>query len=460
MFSFIQQVKKTISKYEMLQPGDGVVIGVSGGPDSMALLRVLWELRPELHLSLYVAHLNHGLRPEAEEEKKFVQKAAVALSLPFFYQKADVVTWQKEKNIPLQEAAREVRYAFLNEIARKQGANKIALGHTADDQVESILMRFLRGSGSRGLAGIPPVRDGIYIRPLIECWREQIEDFLQKKKTSFLTDPSNRYLYYLRNRIRHELIPLLKQYNPNLPHTLWQMAEIFRVEEEYWENLLRERFSSFVRQQKKGALILDIPLLQEQPLAMQWRVIRQAIQDCLGHLRRLGFIHILDITRLLQSPEPNKTLFLPHGLQAIKAYQTLTLALHPERLPSFTYQILGPGYMEIPEIGRAMNLEIISRPSLNKERASNNVAFLDFDHLDFPLLIRSCRPGDRIQPLGMEKEKKIKDLFIDLKIPLRQRRHIPLLFKDDQILWVAGIRLDHRARVKPETKRVLRVEIF
>ncbi|MGB9699703.1 MAG: tRNA lysidine(34) synthetase TilS [Thermodesulfobacteriota bacterium] len=460
MFSLLQQVKKTIAKHEMLQPGDGVVVAVSGGPDSMALLRVLWELRSELRLSLYVAHLNHGLRPEAEEEKKFVQKAAGALSLPFYYQKADVLAWQKEKDIPLQEAAREVRYAFLNEVAQKQKANKIALGHTANDQVESIVMRFLRGSGSRGLAGIPPVREGIYIRPLIECWREQIEDFLQKKKISFLTDPSNRYLHYLRNRIRHELIPLLKMYNPNLPHTLWQMAEIFRAEEEYWEGLLQEKFSSFVRQQKKDALILDIPRLQEQPLAMQWRVIRQAIRNSLGHLRRISFIHVWDITRLMQAPEPNKTLLLPHGLRVIKAYQTLTLALHPEHVPSFNYQILGPGYIEIPEIGRALNLEITSRPSLNKETASNNIAYLDFDHLDFPLLIRSFRPGDRIQPLGMEKEKKLKDLFIDLKIPLRQRRLIPLLIKNGQILWVAGIRLDHRVRVKPETKRVLRVEIF
>lgn len=459
MFSLRQQVKKTIDKYEMLQPGDGVVIGVSGGPDSMALLRVLWELRQELHLSLYVAHLNHGLRPEGEEEKKFVQKAAVALGLPFFYQKADVVAWQKERNIPLQEAAREVRYAFLNEVAQKLGASKIALGHTADDQVESIVMRFLRGSGSRGLAGIPPVRDAIYIRPLLECWRGQIEDFLQKKKISFVTDPSNRYLHYLRNRIRHELIPLLKMYNPNLSHTLWQMAEIFRAEEEYWESLLQEKFSFFVRQQKKDALILDIPLLQKLPLAMQWRVMRQAIRDCLGHLRRIGFIHVLDITRLIQSPEPNKTLLLPHGLRITKSYQTLTLALHTEQPHSFSYQILGPGYVEIPEIGRAMNLEITSRPPLSKGTASPNVGLLDFDHLDFPLLIRSFRPGDRIQPLGMEKEKKIKDLFIDLKIPVRQRRLIPLLFKNDQILWVAGIRLDHRARLKPETQRVLRVEI-
>lgn len=459
MFSLRQQVKKTIDKYEMLQPGDGVVIGVSGGPDSMALLRVLWELRQELHLSLYVAHLNHGLRPEGEEEKKFVQKAAVTLGLPFFYQKADVVAWQKERNIPLQEAAREVRYAFLNEVAQKLGASKIALGHTADDQVESIVMRFLRGSGSRGLAGIPPVRDAIYIRPLLECWRGQIEDFLQKKKISFVTDPSNRYLHYLRNRIRHELIPLLKMYNPNLSHTLWQMAEIFRAEEEYWESLLQEKFSAFVRQQKKDALILDIPLLQKLPLAMQWRVMRQAIRDCLGHLRRIGFIHVLDITRLIQSPEPNKTLLLPHGLRITKSYQTLTLALHTEQPPSFSYQILGPGYVEIPEIGRAMNLEITSHPPLSKGTASPNVALLDFDHLDFPLLIRSFRPGDRIQPLGMEKEKKIKDLFIDLKIPVRQRRLIPLLFKNDQILWVAGIRLDHRARLKPETQRVLRVEI-
>ncbi len=460
MFALIPEVKKTIGKYEMLQSGDRVLIGVSGGPDSMALLHVLWELRKEFRLSLYVAHLDHGLRPEGSKEKRFVQKAALALGLPFFSEKADTLTYQKEKNIPLQEAAREVRYAFLNELALKQQANKIALGHTADDQVESIVMRFLRGSGSKGLAGIPPVRAGVFIRPLVECWREQIENFLQAQKISFLSDPSNRYLHYLRNRVRHELIPLLKKYNPNLPHTLLQMAEIFRAEEDYWEGLLQEKFSSFVRQQRKDALTLDILALNKQPLAMQWRVIRQAIRTSLGHLRRIGFIHVLDITRLLQSPEPNKTLLLPYGLRVIKSYQTLTLALNPQQIASFTYEILGPGYIEIPEIGRALNLEVIPRPPLNKEKAPPHMAFLDFDHLDFPLIIRSFRPGDRIQPLGMEKEKKIKDLFIDLKIPVHQRRQIPLLFKDDQILWIAGIRLDHRARMKAETKRVLRVEII
>lgn len=460
MASLLKQVKKTIAKYEMLQLGDRVVVGVSGGPDSMALLRALWELRQEFRLSLFVAHLNHGLRPEGEEEKKFVQKAAAALGLPFLAKKADVRAYQEKENLTLQEAAREVRYAFLAEVAKKQQADKIALGHTADDQVESMVMRFLRGSGTRGLAGIPPVRDGVFIRPLIECWRKEIEEFLQKKKIPFLSDPSNRYLKFLRNRIRQELLPLLREYNPNLPHTLLQMAEIFRAEEEYWASWLQEKFSSFVRQRKKEKLILDIPALQQQPLAVQWRVIRHAIREYLGHLRRIGFVHVLEITHLIKSPEPNKTLSLPHGLQVIKSYQTLHFSCYPEKISPFAYQVAGPGYLEIPEIGRTLSFEIIPRPPLNKEKTSSQVSFLDFDHLDFPLTVRSFRPGDRFQPLGMEKEKKIKDLFIDLKIPAPQRPKIPLLLKDNQILWVGGIRLDHRVRVKPETKRVLRVELF
>lgn len=460
MVTLPRQVQKTIGKYELLQPGERVVVAVSGGPDSMALLRVLWELRQEYRLSLIVAHLNHGLRPESEEEKIFVQKATAALGLPFFSQRTDVRAWQRKENLTLQEAAREARYSFLTEVAQKHKAGKVALGHTADDQVESVIMRFLRGSGTRGLAGIPPVRGGIFIRPLIECWRQEIEDFLRERKITYLIDSSNRTLQFLRNRIRHELMPLLKEYNPNLPHTLWQMAAIFRTEEEYWEDFLKAQFLSFVRQQKKETLTLDIPLLQNQPLAIQWRVIRQAIRECLGHLRRIGFVHIMEITRLITSEEPNKSLFLPHGLRVLKSYQALTFSRHPEQISPFVYQVSGPGYLEIPEIGRGMYFAIIPRPPLEKERGVSHIALIDFDGVDFPLTVRSFRPGDRLQPLGMEKEKKIKDLFIDLKIPPAQRLKTPILLKDEQVLWVAGLCLDQRARVKPETKRVLRVEIF
>ncbi len=196
------------------------------------------RLRGDFHLSLLAAHLDHGLRPEGEKEAGFVRKLAGKLGVPFFCGRADVRSYQKEKGLSVQEAAREVRYAFLAEVAQKNRAVKIALGHTADDQAESMIMRILRGSGTRGLSGIPPMRNGVYIRPLIEVWREEIESFLKEKRIVYLTDPSNQSPHYLRNRVRHELLPLLQQYNPRIRQVLVQMADLFRAEEEFWETHL------------------------------------------------------------------------------------------------------------------------------------------------------------------------------------------------------------------------------
>jgi len=456
----VLRVKKTIAKYEMLQTGERVVVGVSGGADSMALLHALQEIRREFHLSLVVAHLDHGLRREAGKEKSFVREASAKLGMAFVSRKVDVRQKQSREHLTLQEAAREARYEFLLETAKGQKAAKIALGHTADDQAESVLMRLLRGSGTRGLAGIPPVREGFFIRPLIEVWREEVESFLGDRKVAYLTDPSNFSRNFLRNRVRHELLPLLQQYNPRFRQTLVQMADLFRAEEQFWQQVLEEKFPSLVRNRKKDSLTLDIPSLTGQPLPLRLRSFRHAIEMLLGHLRRVGFAHILAIENLVQSPEPNKDFHLPQGLFVGKAYQALTFSKSKGEILPFEYSVPGPGWVEIPEIGRGMRFEI--QALIPKERFENSpsVAFLDHDTLDFPLTIRSFRPGDRFQPLGMDGEKKVKDFFIDCKIPKEQRKRIPLLFKDERLLWVAGVRIDQRARLKPETQRALRVELI
>lgn len=460
MHSLVLTAKKTIKKYEMLQPGDRVVVGVSGGADSLALLHILWEIRRDFHLSLLVAHLDHGLRPEAGQEKSFVRKASADLGIPFFSRKVDVRQKQKEGGLTLQEAAREARYAFLLETAKSQKATKIALGHTADDQAESLVMRLLRGSGTRGLSGIPPVRDGIFIRPLIEVWREEVESFLKEKKVAYLSDPSNRSLHFLRNRVRHELLPILQQYNPRFRQTLVQMADLFRAEEEFWQKLLEEKYPSVVRSQKRDSITLDVPSLISRSLPLRLRIFRYAIEKLLGHLRRIRLSHILSIDGLLQNPEPNKSIQLPQGIGVAKSYQTLIFSKAKEEVVPFEHSVPGPGYVEIPEIGRGMRFEVQARRPLVPFEDSKCVAVLDFDSIDFPLIIRSFQPGDRFQPLGMEGEKKVKDLFIDCKIPAARRKRIPLLFKEDRLLWVVGVRIDHRARLKPETRRVLRVELL
>jgi tRNA(Ile)-lysidine synthase len=460
MNPLVLAVRKTIQKYDMIQPGDRVVVAVSGGADSVALLHALWELRGELRLSLTVAHLDHGLRPEGEKEAAFVRKLARKVGAPFHCGKADVGSCMKERGLSVQEAAREVRYAFLAGLAQKNRASKIALGHTADDQAESVVMRILRGSGTRGLSGIPPVRDGIYVRPLIEVWREEIESFLKGKRVSYLTDPSNTSLHYLRNRVRHELLPLLRQYNPRVRQVLVQMADIFRAEEEFWQKYLTEKFPCVVRSRRKEHLILDVPSLLAQPLPIRLRCLRHAIEKVQGHLRRIHLSHIWAIHTLLEGPDPNRTLRLPQGLVVTRAYQGLHFSRSQEDPPPFEHPVPGPGYIEIPEIGRAVRFETQPRKRKVVYEESPNVALLDFDDLDFPLTLRSFRPGDRLQPLGMEGEKKVKDLFIDCKIPALQRKQVPLLLQGDRLLWVAGVRIDHRARLKPGTRRILRAELI
>jgi tRNA(Ile)-lysidine synthase len=460
MNSLISEVRKTIQKYDMIQPGDRVVVGISGGPDSAALLHALWELRGDFHLSLIAAHLDHRLRPEGEKEARFVRKLAGKLGVPFCGGRGDVRSCQKEKGLTVQEAAREVRYAFLREIARKNRAAKIALGHTADDQAESMIMRILRGSGTRGLSGIPPVRNGLYIRPLIGVWREEIEAFLEEKRIVPLTDPSNQSQKYLRNRIRHELLPLLQQYNPRIRQVLVQMADLFRGEEEFWETHLSEKLAGAVRSRRKETLVLDVPALLSHPLPIRLRCLRKAIEETQGHLRGISLPHIWALNSLLEASDPNRTLKLPRGLTVTRAYQALHLSRSREEAVPFEHPVPGPGYVEIPEIGRAMRFETQSRKGRTRFDESPLVALLDFDDLEFPLTVRSFQPGDRFQPLGMEGEKKIKDLFIDCKVPALQRKRIPILCRGDRILWVGGVRIDHRARLKPETRRILRAELI
>ena len=459
MASLIAKVQKTIQRYAMLRPGETVVVAVSGGPDSMALLHVLWEMGEELDLSLVVAHLHHGLRPEAGKERLFVRNVAARLGIPFLWKKADVRGRRQSHHLSLQEAAREIRYEFLLATSRKCGATKIALGHTADDQAESLIMRFLRGAGTRGLGGIPPQRDGIFIRPLIQTWKAEILAYLHEKRIDFLSDPSNRSLQYLRNRIRHELLPILERYNPRIRQTLVQMAELSRAEEDYWETLVDQKFPLLlVGKSGKMRLALDIPALQALPLVLRFRMYRRGIEEITGNLRRLGFPHFQAIDALVGNPGPNKQIRLPRGICVSKSYRSLVLASTPSAPVSFAYSVSGPGILEIPEIGGTMRFGVIPRDDLDPRSGSPNSALLDFDRIDFPLIVRSFRPGDRLHPLGMEGEKKVKDLFMDCKIPAERRREIPLLFAQENLLWVVGVRIDHRARLRPKTRRALQVE--
>jgi len=461
----LDQVKRTIDRYHLLDKGDRVVVGVSGGVDSMVLLHLLNACRQEFDLSLIVAHVNHGLRPtESEKEAELVQKESQRLCLTFEYGQFHAKEFQKVRGVSLQDACRRIRFHFFNALLQKYGANKIALGHHADDQVETVLLRLMRGSGLKGLKGMLPIREGKVIRPLLEVWRREIESFAEAMKISYLLDSSNLRKNYLRNRLRLSLIPLIeKEYQPNLKEILLKASAILREENDYLERGAEEAYHKIV-QEEKEAISFRFSEYQSLHPAIQWRIIH----------RLLGRIYSEEVTieeregsvidhvyKQLHQPCSSFLMELPHGVFLEKRYDFVSGKkgwLKP--IPPFEVELISPGRTYIKEIEKEVMIEEISRSDRVEDFCwLHYTAFFDYESLQFPLRIRNLRPGDRFQPLGVKGTQKLKEFFIDHKIPKFERPRIPLLTSGEMIAWVVGFRIDERVKVTENTQRVLRVKV-
>ena len=451
-----QEVKKTISRYGMIDPGDLVVVAVSGGPDSVCLLHLLYELRDHLKFDLVVAHYDHGLRPdEDEDETQFVRRLAESMNLPYETEKAHSLIGGDAASI--EEKARDARYAFLEKVMDSLQAQKIAMGHNLNDQAETVIMRLLRGSGPSGLSGIPPFRERKIIRPLIEIKREQILSYLTSRKLSYVLDSSNLETRYLRNEIRLKLMPLLLTYQPRLIEHLGQMADTLRNESEY----LEQRAEDWVRKEAKlwsnGDVAIPISPFIRSPQPLRNRIIRQILKKVKKNLRRINRGHILDVNRLAEGPKPQSTLTLPGGIGVKKTYYKLLFSASlKEKTGPFYYRLDGPGTTYIREIDRSISLYELENRGVFTREDSPWISYFDAGKLTFPLIIRNFKPGDRFVPLGMTGHKKVKDFFIDLKIPSETRRATPLLLSKDRPIWICGYRIDERFKVTPDTKKILK----
>jgi tRNA(Ile)-lysidine synthase len=456
----IAQATKTIQKYGMLKSGDRVIVGVSGGPDSMAVLYLLHHLGKRYDLVLQVAHLNHGFRErEAQRDAHFVEHAARELGLPCVIETFDVPAYKKSRSLSSQEAARIIRYRFLEEVRKKTNASKIALGHNADDQAETLMMWLLRGTGLKGLGGMPPVRDGIIIRPLIETTRKEIETFLSKKDIPFVVDSSNQTTDYVRNRLRQELFPLLtKNYNPQIVKKLVNTASIISLENEYLENISKVMLDEIIVSENRTSVVIGSKELLALPLAMQLRCLRTVLEKVKGSLKKISSIHLYDMLGIVVSGEPHKVLKLPDGIRVEKSYFRLKVTSNQVvQLPFYYHYSSIPDRVILKEIDRELSFKLINGRrgvSTNKDPC---VAYLDAEKVSMPLIIRNARPGDRFQPFGMKGEKKIKNYFIDEKVPQGERKRIPLVFAGDMLGWVGGMRINHCLRVTSGTRRVLKI---
>ncbi|MFW6146884.1 MAG: tRNA lysidine(34) synthetase TilS [Thermodesulfobacteriota bacterium] len=453
-----KKVLSTIREHHMISRGDKIIVAVSGGPDSVCLLEILFRLQELLHVTLLAAHLDHGLRPgEDQKETEFVEILSRRLGIPCAVGKASQL--EKTQRNSLEQRARESRYTFLEELLRAHQAQRVALGHNKNDQVETVLMNLLRGAGLAGLSGIPPVRGSRYIRPLISITRKAILAYVQEKGLSYMTDSSNLEKDYLRNRIRLELIPALSAYQPRLLERIDDLAFICRQENRFMEEEAEKHLTHMILTGSEG-LNISLKELQSLPLSLQHRVIRAAIQKIKGNLRKIHLGHIRAILELIENPKPQADINLPGDIIVKKRYALLRFSLGEQApVADFSYTIEGTGWFHLEPINCTITCEEIVRKEFNLRDHTDWQCFLDLESLGWPLIIRNVRPGDTYMPLGLNGFKKVKDIFIDHKIPREERKRIPILESQGDIVWIGGMRIDHRHRVREDTKRILRCKI-
>lgn len=453
-----------------------LVIGVSGGPDSLCLL----DLLHRLDYRLIVAHLDHQLRPESAAEAEKVRQEAQQRGLPFVFEEININAYAQEKRLSIEEAARTARYRFLFQVAQDCQAQAVAVGHTADDQVETVLMHLLRGAGLAGLRGMPyrslpnPWSNIIpLVRPLLGAWRSEILQYLAEGGLQPNLDASNADLRYYRNRLRGELIPLLETYNPGVRQRLWQMAESLALDYGLVEERLNQAWQECLSRQGEGFQAFDLLCLRQQPEALQRHLLRKAAQASQPDLRDLDYAALQRGLALVRSADRSKTIDLADGIRLVREANTLWVVSGNRQIPAPEVPqllVTTPQVISVPgmlELGNDWHLQV-ERIDLGSGRIDEALAnpdgyqaWLDAEKIVGPLVVRRRQPGDRLALMGMGGQStKVSDLMVNLKIPARARAHWPVVVCGDEIAWIPGLRLAERFRLNPQSTAAIHLKLF
>ncbi len=453
----LERVRRYIVKHRMLSGGEKVIVGLSGGPDSVFLLHVLNELSREFKLSLIAMYVDHGLRPEeVPAELEFCKKLSEDISVPFYSERVDVKGLAEREGLSIQEAGRLLRYDAFERRALIEKADRIATGHHMNDQAETLLINLIRGTGRRGLSGIPPVR-GKFIRPLLCLKKDDILGYLNAKKITFIEDTSNKTDKYLRNKIRKRLLPLLEEFNPSIVETLSGTSDTLRLEEEYLNIKTTKFLMRIISRKADDELELFLSPLENIEDVILKRALRWVIGETRG-LRGIGRVHIDDIVDLIRKGDSGDRIYLPDNYRVIKGYSTLVItARKPLRLGQ--YSLEPPGEVVLKEAGLVLKAEFVDGREGEISPDGKLVAVFDPESLTFPLRIRPRMDGDSFHPFGMRGEKKLQDFFVDEKIPRDERDRVPLVVSGDEIIWVVGYRTDERYRVGDFKKKLLKLTV-
>jgi tRNA(Ile)-lysidine synthase len=463
----IETVQATMERYRLFTAGQTVVVAVSGGPDSTVLLHVLTVLRERWKLNLVAAHLNHGFRDaESEGDADYVAELSERLGVPCRIAREDVPARRMRQHLSAQEAARQARHAFLRRVAEQAGAARIALGHTRDDRIETILLNLLRGTGLEGLSGMPPLQPPL-VRPLYDISREETQAYCAQHHLHPRTDSSNAKMEYRRNRVRTELLPYLATYyNEKVGDAILRLSDLASADNallEEWADEFRERITQL---QTPTRIVLDAQALQELPLALQRRILRKAIVQVRGHLQDIGFQLLEQALTTLPSGKTQSMQLPADGLMtAVLRYEEsrLEIVQVPAAVSPVPWEVILPipGRVELPQSRIALEMQVFPSAAEAREEAAQYIAaqksemermerdseplLLRLTEVTLPLKARSWRPGDRMRPCGLGGSKKIQDLFTNRKIPARERHWIPILVDsggDGRIFAVLGVHRD------------------
>lgn len=450
----LEKVRQTIEDYKLLRKKDKILIACSGGPDSTGLLHLLLELRQEWSFELFLALFNHRLRPSSEEDEKFVKSMAGHLSLPIFSGSMDVRSYACQKRMNIEEAGRELRYDFLKRTALEVGADKIATGHTMTDQAETFLMRLLRGSGLRGLAGIFPAVEGKIVRPLIQVEREEVRAYLEEKGIEFRVDETNLDCRFLRNRIRLDLIPYVKEhFEPRIILHLSRLASIVREDDRLLETVARE-ISRQAILKMDDRLSLDYNFLSSLLPGLARRVAREFILQLRGDLRGVSFRDVDSILNIREGKEYP----LRKGMILRREHGRLFLKEKAPARVRYEYTWNAQEPLEIKETDLKFIGKKITRGNFLLDFDDQRRVFLDLGKLDFPLWVRNRREGDRYQPIGAPGRKKLREIMRAKRLPLRQREKQPVFLSGEEIVWVLGFPVSERFKVNEGTGEIFVIE--
>lgn len=462
----LKKIMSYIKDNKLINSGDRILVALSGGPDSICLLNILFELKKELNIEIGAAHINHLLRGEdAFKDEEYVIKICEEIGIPCFVTRVDINNYSKEHKLSSEMAGRQVRYDFFEEIIKKEGFNKIATAHNANDQAETILFRLMRGTGLEGLTGIKVSRDNKIIRPILCLSRHEVEAYVEKKCLKPRIDKTNFQKIYNRNKIRLDILPYMKEnFNEDIIQTLNRMSVLLKKDNEFLERLALNSYKKYCIEDLDYFIIKEEIFKEEEPIIS--RVLKHALVKYSKSNYDFEMKHINEVFSLNQKGS-GKVIDLPNGIYAENIYGDIYIKnkknkCNTNKKEQKTLISKDEINKQIVNFGQYIIefsvIDYYQRNVVNLDQ-DNCIQCFDFDKINDNILIRKRIDGDKIIPLGMEGTKKLKDIFIDMKIPKEEREHIPILCFDEKIAWIIGIKMSEEYKVTKESKKILRVVV-